>query len=209
MKKVGLLFLLLSVFVLGLAGCAFLCNIGVESACDEVEPTNTQGPPIVQPNTPTPPQATPTPPVGWGFVAGHAEVMVSGLPDEPGQEKEVIFCLGNPDNTNWVNIRYRTGGKYQLKGGLEPDTYCGAEWIIFDAKPAGNGVWDVTWDVEGRVTVVSPLGGTESIFIEGGDYSFRSVYRGSCGGYIPWSSEADISIISLSGDVGFATECSL
>jgi hypothetical protein len=160
-------------------------------------------------NTPTPqptPTITPTPTGAWGYVSGEARVLVSNLPDNPIKEKEVIFCLGNPDNRNWVNVRHRTGNKFQLKGGIDPDTPCVGELHIFDAQPAGNGEWWIEWNEDGIVHVGSP-NGRAKIQIEGGTPAFRSVYDGSCGGYITWSSPATVELLEISGKVGYSTGC--
>ncbi len=158
--------------------------------------------------TPTKAPPTPTPGGAWGYVSGHAEVKVTELPPQPDVEKEVIFCLGNPDNENWVNVRYRSDRKFQLKGGLDPETECNDEVHIFNAQCADNGLWIVDWYEGGQVTIKSPCG-QETIHIPGGQFAFRNVYQGSCGGYIPWSSSAKVEVIKISGKVGYASGCSL
>ncbi len=156
--------------------------------------------------TPGPPTATPT--GAWGYVSGHARVQVTGLPPVPDNDKEVIFCLGNPDNINWVNVRYRPDSKYQIKGGLDRDSNCVHELHVYDAQCAADGIWIVDWYEDGRVIVISPCG-TEEIHIPGGKFAFREIVHGSCGGYIDWDSPASITVLELSGVVGYATECTL
>ena len=168
---------------------------------DKVKPTSEPTPTAV-------PTVTPTPTGPWGYTSGRAEVEVSNLPENPYREKEVIFCLGNPDNENWVNVRHRSGNKFQLKGGLDPESRCVDDVHYNFIQPAGNGTWIVEWDENGNVTVTSPAGGVEQLHIEGGKYAFRGIYKGSCGGYIPYSSPAEVTVISIEGNVGYPTDCS-
>ncbi len=154
------------------------------------------------------PTPTPTPAGAWGYIAGHAEVKVTELNRDPDYEKEVIFCLGNPENENWVNVRHRSGGKYQIKGGLDPDTDCVDELHYSQTQCADNGIWTVDWYKDGRVTIASPCG-SETLHIPGGKFAFRNIYDGSCGGYIHWNSASKIEVLSIEGESGYATDCNL
>jgi len=196
LAKWTLFFCVLSIFS---AGMIFLAG------CDDDDDDMT-GP--EDEATPTPAPPTPTPSGAWGYVSGYAEVEVSNLQNNPVNDKEVIFCLGNPDNENWVNVRHRVDSKYQIKGGLDPDTPCGDDVHIYDAQCAENGTWTLEWYEGGRVTIKSPCG-SETIHIPGGSFAFREIYRESCGGHIPWNSDATVSVLEISGVSGYATDCSL
>jgi len=189
----------LGLCILAVAGLALL------PGCSSDDPTAPDPEPTATP-TPAPPTATPT--GAWGFTSGSAVVEVSGLTPDPINEKEVIFCLGNPDNENWVNVRHRGGSRFQLKGGLDPDTPCNEEVHVHDSQCADNGIWNVTWTEDGHITIQSPCG-TESIHIHGGKYAFRSIVGESCGGFIDMSSPSAVKVLSLDGSPGYASDCTL
>lgn len=151
---------------------------------------------------------TPTPEGAWGYIKGEAIIEVSGLPEEPYDDKAVIFCLGNPDNSNWMNVRHRTGNRFQMKGGLDPNSPCVDEVHIHSAPSAANGEWRISWNQNGRIFIESPEG-SSTIEIPGGRPAFRNIYDGSCGGYIHHSSPAVIEIKSFTGTVGYAQDCYL
>ena len=162
--------------------------------------------------TPTPtPIPTATPVGAEGYVTGYARVEISNLPPRPHNEKEIIFCLGNTRNENWVNVRHRSrnGSTYQLKGGLAPYTWCGDEVNYWHTQPACNGIWEVWWNgYTGEVRVLSPCNGEETIRIPGGRFAFDYIGEGgSCGGYIRTDSPARVRVLEMSGEWGYSIPC--
>lgn len=142
--------------VLYFAGCiAFKCFfIGCEKADDPLNPddrTPTPG------NTPTPFQSPTRNRPGssmWGYINGSALVEVSGLEYNPYNEKESIFHLYHPTTQAWLNVRHRSGGKFQIKGALDSWYGCSDDVHYEYIQPGGNGVWRIEWEQHGDTTQV-------------------------------------------------------
>ncbi len=190
--------------------CAVLCFAALLflMGCDEDDD------PVGPENTPTPsftPTPTPTPQSNmWGFTSGRARLEISNLPAEPVEEKESIFCLEHPTTGAWLNIRHRSGDRYQMKGAMTQEYGCHGEINVNYAEPAGNGIWTIEWEQTGlttRTTITSPKGGTETVYMEGGAAAWRIIRHGSADYRIPASSPATVTVLELTGTAGDAIEC--
>lgn len=175
--------------------------------CDDDDPVGPK-------DTPTPtatPTVTPTPQSNmWGFTSGSARIEVSNLPAEPVEQKESIFCLQHPTTGAWMNVRHRDGDTYQMKGAMDDAYGCHGEVNYYDRQPAGNGIWTVNWEQTGlttRVTIVSPKGGTETVYMEGGAAAWRTIRHGSADVNIPAASPATVTVLEITGTVGEAIWC--
>jgi hypothetical protein len=196
-------------FVLVLISSVFL--IGCEESDDPVSPddqTPTPG------DTPTPfltPTPAPTPDnVMWGYVNGTALVEVSGLGQNPVNDKESIFHLYHPTTRAWMNVRHREGDRFQVKGALDGDYGCHDEVHYNDIQPAGNGIWELQWEQLGnttRVVVRSPNGGVSEVNFVGGVAAWREIRHGSGDARLPIHSPASINIVRMTGTIGEAAHC--
>ena len=199
----------LCVLLFGLISIVFF--MGCEKTDDPLSPddrTPTPG------NTPTPyqsPTPEPTPESSmWGYISGSALVEVSGLEHDPYNEKESIFHLYHPTTQALLNVRHRSGGKYQLKGALDSWYGCADDVHYEFIQPGGNGIWRLDWEQVGnmtRVVVVSPHGGTEVVHLHGGAAAWREIRYGSGDARLPMGSPASINVISMTGTIGEAVHC--
>lgn len=185
--------------------------IGCEESDDPISPderTPTPG------DTPTPyltPTPVPTPDnVMWGYINGTAQVEVSGLGQDPINDKESIFHLYHPTTQAWLNVRHREDDKFQLKGALDGDYGCHDEIHVNNIQPAGDGIWLVQWEQLGnttRVVIRSPKGGVSELNFVGGAAAWREIRHGSGDARIPHSSPASINVLSMQGTIGDAVYC--
>ncbi|MGB3975617.1 MAG: hypothetical protein WBM02_05340 [bacterium] len=207
MKRAG--FLGFCILLVALLSSVFF--IGCEKADDPLNPddrTPTPG------NTPTPFQSpTPEPTPGssmWGYINGSALVEVSGLEYNPYNEKESIFHLYHPTTQAWLNVRHRSGGKFQIKGALDSWYGCSDDVHYEYIQPGGNGVWRIEWEQHGdttQVVVTSPQGGSETVHLRGGAAAWREIRHGSGDARLPMASPASIRVISMTGTIGEAVHC--
>ncbi len=146
----------------------------------------------------------------WGYVNGRARVEVSGLSYDPDEEKESIFHLHHPMTGAWLNIRHRSGNKFQAKGALNWDYGCHDEVNYWDMQSAGNGVWVLDWNQQGNTTevkITSPTNGVSVLHFVGGTAAWREVRPGSGDARIPLHSPATIKVLEIGGTIGDAVEC--
>lgn len=186
-----------------------LLSLFLLTGCDDDDPTSPEDKytPTPMPS-PTPIPPTPTPNGSWGFVGGHAKILVEGLPDNPVTEKESIFCFHQPDTGAWMNVRHRSGNKFQIKGALDDEYGCGDEWHIYSAVEAANGEWLVDWDETGRITVVSPVGTSETLVMTNGLAAWREIRDGYCdNNNLPYSSPSTITVLEFTGVTGTPQNC--
>jgi hypothetical protein len=147
-----------------------------------------------------------------GYGVGQATVVITDLPEQPIQEKGIIFCLANPSSGFWLNVRHRgtdlesgaKGSYFQLKGALEETNFQCGGGENYQFRAAANGTWKVSWNGNsGEISVQSPKA-TQKVKVGGGaaPFSVVEIREGaSCGGFATWSAGAKVVSAQLSNTV--------